>query len=396
MLASFSSPSARLSDLTLNLDTTGTQELIFNQDASFLAAAANTAADVTIDDSFDVSRAKARIRSSSAASSAATRRSSPAKLGGYKARPRCSMVPEDDVAEIKPRSPGKRSNALGSRGLGVGRLVKNAAGDDTIELNLTGSFIGNSSIIGGNLMDESAEASLLLGNNSFSISRCHSSNKEAGKPAKQLHSKKAGASDDEDDDEDEGEDYERDARNVQKWAAEAARKAQLGRQIIDKTPSRASVVPRTGSSTVTRPSLASATATKPISRIAPRPSLVTPTTTSRLLKPRASSIATVKPETMLPRSGSASSGMSSTATLSATSSSIDTPTEAKTPMRSRRKSTFTTTRPPVSGPVHRRESLAASAIAQAHPIPPLPPLGSTTPGAPGLHLRLPPPVRLPA
>ncbi|GAC97199.1 hypothetical protein PHSY_004784 [Pseudozyma hubeiensis SY62] len=212
ILASSSSPSAKLSDLTLNFDTTGTQELLFNQDASFLAAAGNAAADVTIDDSFDVSRARARIRSASAAT-ASTRRSSPAKIGGgYKAKPRCSMVPEDGVPEIKSISPGKRNNTLGSRGLGVGRVVKNAAGDDTIELNLTGSFIANSSMIGGNLMDESGEASLLFGNNSFSISQSKSPKKETRIQSEKKTAVRGGSDDDDDDDEEE--DFERDAKNV--------------------------------------------------------------------------------------------------------------------------------------------------------------------------------------
>ncbi|SJX61148.1 uncharacterized protein SRS1_12370 [Sporisorium reilianum f. sp. reilianum] len=379
MLASSSSPSAKLSDLTLNLDTTGTQEFLFNQDASFLAAAANTAADVTIDDSFDVSRAKARIKSSSALSSAAaatTRRSSPAKFGGYRAKPRCSMVPEDDVAEIKPSAPGRRSNALGLKGLGIGKVVKNAAGDDTIELNLTGSFIGNASIIGGNLMDESGEASLLFGNNSFSISQSQSPRKGAEQGAMQPKSQQArrGSSDDDDDDDDEEQDFERDAKNMQKWTSEAARKAQLGRQLPDKTPMRGVPSARTGMSTVTRTSTAPSTITKPVSRIAPRTSLVTPTPGSRLLQPRVSTVATVKPEPALSRSGSASSGLSSHETPNEPAS------EAKTPMRSRRKSTFTSTRPPVSGPARRRESLAAAAVVQAHPIPPLPSLGPATPG----------------
>ncbi|KAF6767354.1 hypothetical protein PSEUBRA_004215 [Kalmanozyma brasiliensis GHG001] len=364
MFASSSSPSAKLSDLTLNLDTTGTQELIFKEDASFLAAVA----DVTVDDSFDVSRAKARIASST------TRKGSPAKFG--RAKPRCSVVPEDDVAEIKPRSPRKRGDALG-----VGRVVKNAAGDDTIELNLTGSFMGNASMIGGNLMDESAEASLLLGN-SFSLSQSHLLKRDLA--TKQTTNKKERGIDGEEDDDEEGEDYERDTQNMQKWAAEAARKAQLGRKAVDKTTSRSTFATRSGSPTVTRPSIGSATVTKPVSRIAPRHSLVTPTATSRLLKPRASGISTVKAEPAMSRSGSASSGLSSSSTTAVTSSTIhldstDT-AEAKTPMRSRRKSTFTTSRPPVSGPARRRESLAASAIIQSHPIPPLPSLGSTSPG----------------
>ncbi|CDS00710.1 uncharacterized protein SPSC_04596 [Sporisorium scitamineum] len=385
MMASSSSPSAKLSDLSLNLDTTGTQELLFNQDASFLAATANTAADVTIDDSFDVSRAKARIRSSSASASIAstTRRSSPAKFVGYKAKPRCSMVPEDEVAEIKPSTPGRRGNAKGLRGLDIGKVVKNAAGDDTIELNLTGSFIGNSSIIGGNLMDESGEASLLFGNNSFSISQSRSPKKGAEKEAVPPKSQQArrGSSDDEDDDE---EDFKRDAKNMQKWATEAARKAQLGRQAVEKTPIRGVASARTGMSTVTRTSAAPSTVTKPASRIAPRTSLVTPTAGPRLLQPRASGAATVKPEPALSRSGSASSGLSSHPTPSTSStaqlSSVEPGSEAKTPMRSRRKSTFTSTRPPVSGPARRRESLAAAAVVQAHPIPPLPSLGPATPG----------------
>ncbi|KAJ9477645.1 hypothetical protein PHBOTO_001225 [Pseudozyma hubeiensis] len=383
ILASSSSPSAKLSDLTLNFDTTGTQELLFNQDASFLAAAGNAAADVTIDDSFDVSRAKARIRSASAVT-ASTRRSSPAKIGGgYKAKPRCSMVPEDGVPEIKPSSPGKRSNALGSRGLGVGRVVKNAAGDDTIELNLTGSFIANSSMIGGNLMDESGEASLLFGNNSFSISQTKSPKKEADKQAGKKAARRGGSDDDDDDDEEE-EDFERDAKNVQRWAAEAARKAQLERHAVDKTPSRATISSRSGSSTVTRPTAASTTVTKPVSRIGSRPSLATPTAGSRLLQPRSSGVAsTIRVEPALTRSGSASSGLSSTSTAPTSSSqpdSSDLPNEAKTPMRSRRKSTFTSSRPPVSG-ARRRDSLAAAGVVvQPQPIPPLPSLGPATPG----------------
>ncbi|SPO21809.1 uncharacterized protein UTRI_01301_B [Ustilago trichophora] len=388
MLASSSSPSARLSDLSLTLDTTGTQELLFNQDASFLAAAANTAADVTIDDSFDLSRAKARIASNVA--SASTRRSSPAKFTGYKAKPRCSMVPEEGVAEIKPSTPGRRGNALGLRGLGVGRVVKNAAGDDTIELNLTGSFMGNSSMIGGNLMDESGEASLLFGNNSFSISGSHPPKKDSDKaqPDMEKNTARRGSSDD-DDEEEEEEDFERDAAKMQKWAAEAARKAQLGRQVVDKTLSRQIASARAATSTVTRPSAGSSTVTKPVSRLAPRPSLVTPTAGSRLLKPRTSAIAAAKPEPALSRSGSASAGLSSlampTSTPRASSSeahpgTADPATELKTPMRSRRKSTFTSSRPPVSGPARRRESLAAAAIVQAHPIPALPSLAPATPG----------------
>ncbi|TKY85040.1 hypothetical protein EX895_006120 [Sporisorium graminicola] len=394
MLASSSSPSAKLSDLTLNLDTTGTQELLFNQDASFLVAAANTAADVTIDDSFDVSSAKARIKSSSSVSASVgaagtTRRSSPAKYGAYKAKPRCSMVPEDDVPEIKPGTPSRRSNTLGLRGLGIGKVIKNAAGDDTIELNLTGSFIGNSSIIAGNLMDESGEASLLFGNNSFSISQSRSPKKGAEKANIQPKRQQArlGSSDDDDDDEEEEEDFERDTKNMQKWATEAARKALVGRQVVDKTPSRGLASARTAISTVTRPSAAPSTVTKPVSRSAPRTSLVTPRAGSRLLQPRASgaAAAAAKPEPALSRSGSASSGLSSHSSSSSLASSaqlssIDPGSEAKTPMRSRRKSTFTTTRPPVSGPARRRESLASAAVVQAHPIPPVPSLGPATPG----------------
>lgn len=402
MLASSSSPSARLSDLSLNLDTTGTQELFFNQDTSFLAAAANTAADVTIDDSFDVSRARARIQSASnsaATSSAITRRSSPAKLGAYRAKPRCSVVPEEGgMAEFKPRSPGKaRGNALGLRGLGIGRVVKNAAGDDTIELNLTGSFIGNSSMIGGNLMDESGEASLLFGNNSFSITHSGLQNKVVDKMEKVEEKAKAGAGGRNSSDEDE--DFERDAQGVQKWAAEAARKAQLERQIATKTPVRSVGVAGTPvTSAVTQPASGSSTITKPVSRIAPRPSLVTPTAGSRLLKPRACAVPSASKPAVdraagLVRSGSASAGLASlsspaakattsTSAASTQASSEETGSELKTPMRSRRKSTFTSSRPPVSGPARRRESLAASAAAtlQTHPIPPLPPLGPATPG----------------
>ena len=375
MLASSSSPSARLSDLSLVLDTTGTQELLFNQDASFLAAT-NTAADVTIDDSFDISRAKARIQSASTSSSS-TRRSSPAKLGAIRAKARCSTVPEDDVPETEP-STHARGNALGLRGLGVGRVVKNAAGDDTIELNLTGSFIGNSSMIGGcgNLMDESGEASLLFGN-SFSISGAQEGDGKAQASAAQKV--RRGSSDDDDEDEEE-EDYERDAANMQKWAAEAARKAQLGRPSVDKTPSRPVAAARTGTSTVTRPSAGASTGVKPVSRVAPRRSLVTPTAGSRLLQSRGSA----KPEAVVPRSGSASAGLSSlampTPTPTAPSEAAKVGNELKTPMRSRRKSTFTSSRPPVSGPARRRESLAAAAIIQAHPIPALPSLAPATPG----------------
>ncbi|KAI3480726.1 hypothetical protein L1887_57205 [Cichorium endivia] len=50
-------------------------------------------------------------------------------------------------------------------------------------------------------------------------------------------------------------------------------------------------------------------------------------------------------------------------------------------MRSRRKSTFTSSRPPVSGPARRRESLAAAAgVPVPQPLPPVPSLVATTPG----------------
>ncbi|SNX82455.1 uncharacterized protein MEPE_01161 [Melanopsichium pennsylvanicum] len=391
MLASSSSPSARLSDLSLTLDTTGTQELLFNQDASFLLATGNTAADVTIDDSFDMSHGKTRF--ASAITSA--RRSSPAKFGtGYRAKPRCSVVPEDAVPEIQPRSPGKRSNALGLRGLGVGKVVKNAAGDDTIDLNLTGSFIGNMSVAGGNIMDESGEASMLFGNNSFSISGVQ--NKESEKLMRKKESVGRKGNNDEDEDEDEEEeDYERDTKNVQKWAAEAARKAQLGRQAVEKTPSRPLVSSRVTASTVTRPSIGTSTITKPAPRIVSRPSLVTPTAGSRLIKPRTSTAATNIPAAQ--RSGGhagpgsaflsmpaipATASASASAVPPSSSSAQHEASDPKTPVRSRRKSTFTSTRPPVSGPARRRESLAASAAAtlQAHPIPNLPSLASSTPG----------------
>ena len=390
VLASSSSPSAKLSDLSLTLDTTGTQELLFSQDASFLAATATTAADVTINDSFDVSRAKARIKSSSVTSVAAATNTSPTKFGGgYKARPRCSMVPEDAVPDIKPSSPDKRRNALGLRGLGVGRVVKNAAGDDTIELNLTGSFMGNSSLIGGNLMDESGEPSLLFGSNSFSISHSRSPKKEtAQQPEKQIE-RKGSSDDNEEEEEEEEENFERDAKNVQKWAAEAARKTQLGRRVDEKSPNRVLMSSRTALSTVTQPSASGSTVARPVSRIAPRNSLVTPTARTRLFQPRASAVSTmVTAEPALSRSGSASSGLSATSAsaISCSSSSSaqldgkDLVKEVKTPMRSRRKSTFTSTRPPVSGPARRRESLAAAAVVQAHPIPSLPSLGPATPG----------------
>ncbi|SPC61012.1 uncharacterized protein UHOD_01623 [Ustilago sp. UG-2017b] len=407
MMASSSSPSARLSDLSMNLDTTGTQELLFNQDTSFLAAAANTAADITIDDSFDVSRARARIQSASATaaslSSAVTHRSSPAKLGGFRAKPRCSVVPEESgVTNFKPRSLGKvNGNALGLRGLGFGRVVKNAAGDDTIELNLTGSFIGSSSMIAGNLMDESVEASLLFGNNSFSISHSGLQKNEVDKMHKVVEKTNAGRrnSSDNDDDDNKDEDFQRDAQNVQKWAAEAARKAQLQRRAMAKTPVRTVGLARASvTSTVKGPTAATSTVTRPVSRMVPRPSLVTPTAGSRLLKPHASVVpAASKPivdrAAGLTRSGSASAGLSSLSSPAhnaATSSSAaitqtsgdEAASEIKTPMRSRRKSTFTSSRPPVSGPARRRESLVATTAAtlQTHPVPPLPSLGPTTPG----------------
>ncbi len=377
ILNSSSSPSARLSDLSLILgDTTGTQELLFNQDASFLAAAANTAADVTIDDSFDVSRAKARIRSASSgpraslagSSMTSTRRSSPAKFAaGMRAKPRCSMVPEEGgPVEYASRSPARRERvALGSRGLGIGKVVKNAAGDETIELNLTGSFLGNTSMVGGNLMDESGEVSLLFGNNSFSISHAKGEKKQEPKQ----ESRRASSGDEDDDDEKEEEDYEQDAKNVQKWAAEAAaRRSQLGRTPLAK----ASLSTVTRGSSVT-PSPGPATITKPISRIVARPSLVTPTAGSRLLKPRASLAPTARPsmdrKLALPRSGSATTLPSAPA---APSSDDAAPVDPKTPMRQRRKSTFTSSRPPVSGPARRRESLAAAAAGiQPQPIPPI-------------------------
>lgn len=332
MLPSSSSPSARLSDLTLNFDTTGTQELIFNQDASFLAAAA----DVTIDDSFDVSRAKARI---SASAAGPRTRSSPAKLG-MRGKARCSMVPEDAVPDFKERK--------SKVGLGVGKVVKTATGDETIELNLTGSFLGNMSVIGGNLMDESAEASMLLGN-SFSIS-----NVEAGKG----EGKRGGSDDDEDGDEEE--DFEKEAKNVQKWAVEAAKRQAL------KTPT-----------TTTRTLISTATVKRAVPRpAAPRTSMVTPTAGSRLIKPRASLAPAATP---LVRSGSSSSIATPAPTPIA-----EVVSEAKTPMQTRRKSTFTTTRPPVSGPARRRESLAASAAGVLPtPIPPMPALPSLAPNTPG-------------
>ncbi|GAK62970.1 uncharacterized protein PAN0_002d1172 [Moesziomyces antarcticus] len=391
-LAAPSSPSAKLSDLSLVLDTTGTQELLFNQDASFLAAAANTAADVTIDDSFDVSRAKARIRSASTAAPGPRHRSSPAKLGALRAKPRFSAVPEDAAAEFKPRTASQTdSNSLGLRNLGVGRVVKNAAGDDTIELNLTGSFMGNSSLVLGNLMDESGEASLLFGNNSFSISQSRSParGEKQQVPAKVRGGARASKDDEEDDDDDENEDYEREARDVQRWAAEAARKAQQTRvsTLADKTPSR--LVGRTPA-----PATASRAAPAvPAARAAPRASLTTPVAASRLAKPRSSAVA-IKPATngegRLVRSGSTSSVVSLSSPARSTTStrasmlggSADEPgSDAKTPMRSRRKSTFTSSRPPVSGPARRRESLAAAAgVPVPQPLPPVPSLVATTPG----------------
>ncbi|GAC72704.1 histone 2A [Moesziomyces antarcticus T-34] len=312
-LAAPSSPSAKLSDLSLVLDTTGTQELLFNQDASFLAAAANTAADVTIDDSFDVSRAKARIRSATTAAPGPRHRSSPAKLGALRAKPRFSTVPEDAAADFKPRTASQAdSNSLGLRNLGVGRVVKNAAGDDTIELNLTGSFMGNSSLVLGNLMDESGEASLLFGNNSFSISQSRSPVR--AEKQQELAKVRGGArgskDDEEDDDDDENEDYEREARDVQKWAAEAARKAQQTRvsTLADKTPSRfvgrtattaaasraAPPVPAaraTPRASLTTPAAASRPPSRAptVARVASNsPSLKTPTATARIAKPRPS------------------------------------------------------------------------------------------------------------
>ena len=395
--AASSSPSAKLSDLSLTLDATGTQELLFHQDASFLVAAANTAADVTIDDSFDVSRAKAHI----SASSASARRSSPAKVSGYRPKPRCSMVAEEGGAvDSTPNKLRTKSNALGLRGLGIGRVVKNAAGDDTIELNLTGSFIGNSSVAGGNLMDESGEASLLFGNDSFSISHGQL-HKEAGIAAEQKDGKgraRRGSSegdDDDDDDNDEEDNFERDTQNVQKWAAEAAKKAQLGRQALEKAPGRLlAPAAKTAGSTSMQARVSSSASTKLASRgTAPRPStsLVTPTA-SRLLKPRASAIGGVKPEsaaTPLARSGSASASLASLASpvpsevggaAALQMQGLEMAGEMKTPMRSRRKSTFTSSRPPVSGPARRRESLAAAAVVQAHPLPAVPPLAPATPG----------------
>ncbi len=176
---------------------------------------------------------------------------------------------------------------------------------------------------------------------------------------------------------------------MQRWAAEAVRKAQQTRvsTLADKTPSR--LVGRTPA-----PATASKAAPAvPAGRAAPRASLTTPVAASRLAKPRSSAVA-IKPATngegRLVRSGSTSSVVSLSSPARSTTStrgsmlggSADEPgSDAKTPMRSRRKSTFTSSRPPVSGPARRRESLAAAAgVPVPQPLPPVPSLVATTPG----------------
>lgn len=293
------SPSAKLSDLSLLPDTTNAHEWFVNDRTlgsdSFLAAGV---ADVTINDSFDVSRARKMYST----------RATTAAQGA------------------------KAANGL-SR-LGVGRVVKNAAGDDTIELS---SFAAGSASMMDNLLDESGQNTLLFGS-SFSV------NKEKRSARRSDGSSNGSSSSGEDE------------MQVKLWNGKLHSSTQplvTPRQIKQPVPTATSATVRPTARQLTLSRTLSIGKTSSSTCLAARSEQITPAA-SRLLQSRG---ATVTPA------------------VSRGTSTDEAGDDGKTPMRQRRKSTFTASRPPVSGHVSRRESLLAA--------PPVPQVAPKTPGRVG-------------